>query len=60
MYIHVHVYTRIVSKPLAVVINIYTIWLQQNGELTFDFSLEMSYDNISLKASKYPDIRSLN
>ena len=30
------------------------------GELTFDISLETSYDNIPLKASKYPNIRSLN
>ena len=42
--------------------NIYSTcsWLQQNGELTFDILLETSYDDISLKASKYPDIRSSN
>ena len=27
----------IVIKTLAVVINMYSSWLQQNGELTFDF-----------------------
>ena len=50
----------IVFKTLAVVINIYSSWLQQNGELTFDISLETRLDNISLKTSKYSDIRSLN
>ena len=45
------------NKTLAVVINIYSSWLQQNGELTIDISLETSYDNIFLKASKYPDTK---
>ena len=47
---------------LAVVINTYSTcsWLHQNGELTFDISLETSYDNNSLKASKYLDIDLLN
>ena len=51
-----------VYKTLVVVIYIYSTcsWLQQNGELTFDISLETNYDNISLKAGEYPDIRSLN
>ena len=40
--------------------HIYSFWLQQNGELTFDISLETRNDNISPKASKYPDIHSLN
>ena len=35
----------------------YSNWLQQNGELIFDISLETSYDNISLKASEYPDTK---
>ena len=43
------------KKTLAVVINIYSNWLQQNGELIFDISLETSYDNISMKLSEYPD-----
>ena len=51
-----------VYKTLVVVIYIYSTcsWLQQNGELTFDISLETNYDNISLKAGEYPDIHSLN
>ena len=42
------------QKSLALVINIFSNWLLQNGELIFDISLETSYDNISMKASKYP------
>ena len=49
-----------VLKTLPVVINIYSNWLQQNDELTFDILLETIYDNISLKASEYLDILSLN
>ena len=49
-----------VQKTLAAVVNIYSNWLQQNGELLFDISLEKSYDNISLKACEYLDIRLLN
>ena len=45
-------------KTLAAVINIYSNCLHQNGELIFNILLEMSYDNISLKSSEYPDIRS--
>ena len=47
-------------KNLTVVINMYSNWLQQDGELIFDISLKTSYDNISSKASKYHDILSLN
>ena len=36
--------------------NIYGNCSQQNGELIFGISLEMKYDNISLKASEYLDI----
>ena len=49
-----------VLKTLAVVINIDSNCLQQNGKLIFDNSLETGYDNISLKASEHPEIRSLN
>ena len=58
--LHLYSTEQIVLKTLAVVINIYSSRLHPNGELTFDISLETSYDNISLKPSKYLDIRSLN
>ena len=58
--LHLYSTEQIVLKTLAVVINIYSSRLHQNGELTFDISLETTYDNISLKPSKYLDTRSLN
>ena len=40
-------------KKLWLLLNIYRIQLQWNGELIFDISLETGYGNISLKASEY-------
>ena len=48
------------DSTLAAVVSIYSNFLQQNSELIFDISLEISYENISLKSSEYTDICSLN
>ena len=55
LYVTSFLHYRVLNKyfkTLAVIINIYSNWLQENGELTFDISLETCYAE-SKRISRY-------